>query len=204
MRSRRCSARVMTVEPAVSLDALLQELFGLLDAAPADPASPFRTLALASIGLDGAPEIRSVVLRAFDAPQRRVVVHTDRRSRKFAELAQHPAVALHAWDPLRRLQLRLRGDASLHAGDATAQAEWQALRPLSRQLYRTSQPSGGIMADPLQPDASPLPEADAYACFVAVVIRFTRLESLALTEQAHIRARFDWAGDRLAAEWLAP
>jgi hypothetical protein len=91
------------------LDATLGELWRRLARRVADRRSGFHTVQLASIGPDGMPWVRTVVLRGVEAAARRLRVHTDRRSAKFAEPAARPAVEVCAYDPRAKIQLRLRG-----------------------------------------------------------------------------------------------
>lgn len=93
----------------VALEAVLGGAWALLTRASADRRHPARAVQLATRGADGAPRLRSVILRGADAAARRARFHTDRRSAKVAEIAADPRVALLLWDPRSRVQLRLAG-----------------------------------------------------------------------------------------------
>ena len=80
-------------DPPVDLDDVLAESFRLLARGVADRRSPFHTPTLASLNADGAPSLRTVVLRGFDPARRELRVHTDARSAKLAELAAEPRAA---------------------------------------------------------------------------------------------------------------
>lgn len=188
----------------MTLDEVLREALDLLRDGVDGRDSPYRTLALATMDADGGANLRTVILRAFDPAARSLAIHTDARSAKVAQLAANPLVALHGWDAGRRLQLRLRGRATLHAGDATARAAWEALPPLGRQLYRVRQVPGTAIADPAAVSFDEVPEAMGFAAFVVVAVAFDRLESLRLTHGGQMRARFEWPAGALAASWLVP
>ncbi|MBD8060014.1 pyridoxamine 5'-phosphate oxidase family protein [Cellulomonas sp. JH27-2] len=81
----------------------------LLDWLPTndDPERPVVTLA--TVDEDGAPDARSVLLSELD--RKGVYVHTDASSRKVAQLAANPAVAVVARWPERQRQLVVRGVA---------------------------------------------------------------------------------------------
>ncbi|HEY0249645.1 MAG TPA: pyridoxamine 5'-phosphate oxidase family protein [Gryllotalpicola sp.] len=78
---------------------------------PADQVTPLMTLA--TIGLDGYPDARTVLLSGFDGARLRF--HTEARSRKAAELAATPrATAVLVWPDAAR-QLVVTGDVEAEA-----------------------------------------------------------------------------------------
>ncbi|WP_220036768.1 pyridoxamine 5'-phosphate oxidase family protein [Curtobacterium sp. MCBD17_021] len=77
---------------------------------PADGSAPGPTMTLSTIGLDGYPSARTVLLSRFDG--QRLHFHTDTRSRKAAELAAAPrACVTIAWPDAAR-QLVVTGDVA--------------------------------------------------------------------------------------------
>ncbi|MFS2031626.1 pyridoxamine 5'-phosphate oxidase family protein [Curtobacterium sp. CT11-45] len=70
---------------------------------PAAADAPGPTMTLSTVGLDGYPDARTVLLSLFDGE--RLHFHTDSRSRKAAELAAVPraAVTLHWPEAARQL-----------------------------------------------------------------------------------------------------
>ena len=54
--------------------------------------TPFTVLQLATSGLDGAPKVRSVILRGADAERGAVSFFTDLRSTKIKEMRRQPRV----------------------------------------------------------------------------------------------------------------
>ncbi len=185
---------------AEDLDAVREAAFALLARGVADRRSAFHTPTLATIGSDGAPSLRTLVLRGFDAASRTLRLHTDRRAAKAAEIIAEPRVALHAYDAGQRIQLRLRGLASLHSDDDLAAAGWNASRDFSRMCY-------AIQPGPGQPIAEPPPaptDAEAGRTHFAVIrMVFDELEWLWLAAEGHRRARISWGGQPSAC-WLVP
>lgn len=171
----------------------------------ADRRHAFHTPSVATIGRDGAPRVRTVVLRAAEPATRTLRFHTDRRSGKAAELAADPRVSLHAYGAGEKLQLRLDGRATLHRDDAVADAAWAATRPFSRACYRLAAAPGQAASDPYAAlaEAGEGPEAGREA-FSAVTVAVERMEVLYLAAAGHRRALFDWRGGTLAASWLVP
>lgn len=185
-----------------TLDAVLAMAFGALARAVEDRRSALHVPTLASIGRDGAPSLRSVILRGFEAPSRTLAIHTDRRSAKAAEIAAEPRVMLHGHDPALRMQLRVAGVATLHLDDAVADAAWAASRETSRMTYATAHPPGTALPAPAP---APHDGAAGRGNFAALLLRIDSLDWLLLDPAGHRRARFAWGQDGApAATWLAP
>ncbi len=193
---------------ASTLPDILRDCFERLARGKADRRSPFHTPTMATIGLDGRPRQRVVVLRGVDPAARTLRFHTDRRSDKAAELARDPRVALTGYDPGAKIQIRVEGTAALHTDDAVADAAWEGSRMASRACYATAPAPGTPLG---APEAFSLPETDAdilagRAHFCAVVVAVARIEWLYLKFDGHRRARFEWprAGGEPVMDWLVP
>ncbi|WIE75006.1 pyridoxamine 5'-phosphate oxidase family protein [Curtobacterium sp. MCSS17_007] len=104
-------------------------------AAPADPLElaaawlptaeegPGPTMTLSTLGVDGYPSARTVLLSRFDGE--RLHFHTDSRSRKAAELAALPRAAVTVVWPEAARQLVVVGDV-VPVTDAEARAAYAA------------------------------------------------------------------------------
>jgi pyridoxamine 5'-phosphate oxidase len=77
---------------------------------PADGSGPGPTMTLSTIGLDGYPSARTVLLSRFDGM--RLHFHTDTRSRKAAELAAVPRASVTIVWPEAARQLVVTGDVA--------------------------------------------------------------------------------------------
>ncbi len=188
------------------LDETLAEAWRLLERGVADRRSPFHTPALASLREDGAPSVRTLVLRAVDRDARTLRFHTDVRSGKFREIAAQPRVALHFYDPTRKVQLRIDGSARLHKGDAVAAAAWRATRSFSRACYRVEPQPGQEIDDPrsAQTEIGSERSEAGHENFAAITVEMESLEWLYLAARGHRRAQFRWQNHALAASWLVP
>jgi hypothetical protein len=162
----------------------------------------FNTLSVATLGPQGWPELRTVILRRVEPAERRVVFHTDRRSAKAGEIVADGRVSLLFWDPRAKLQLRLWGQARILTEDPLAEEEWRRLSLQSRRIYRTPQPPGRILPDPAQGDGAT--EGDGRGVFAAVPVTVMRLEWLHLRPGGHRRARFEPGAEGWQGRWLAP
>jgi hypothetical protein len=191
-----------------TLPEVRESAFALLSRAVADRRSAMHTVTLGTTGLDGGPRLRTVVLRAFDPASRLLRIHTDLRSPKVAELRHDPRVALLAYDPGRKVQLRVEGIATLHHGDDVAKAAWSTSQPMSRQCYGTLPGPGEAIADggafALPWDEDEVAAGEAH--FVTVLCRMDRLDWLFLAHGGHRRAAFAWTADvsEPTATWLVP
>lgn len=83
---------------ADDLDEMLAHAWRQLARGVEDRRSPFHTPSVATIGLDGRPRVRTVVLRGVEPSGARLRVHTDARAGEIAEFDADPRVALHGYD----------------------------------------------------------------------------------------------------------
>lgn len=98
------------------------------EAEAAEPEDP-NAMALATAGSDGLPDVRVVLLKAFD--ERGFVFYTNTQSTKGEELAANPQAALVLyWKSLRR-QIRARGPVE-RVTEAEADAYFASRRRESR------------------------------------------------------------------------
>lgn len=188
------------------LDATLRHAWACLARGVKDRRSPFHTPTIATLGLDGRPRMRTVVLRAVDVEARQLRFHTDQRGLKSAEIRNDPRVALHVYDQRGKLQLRAEGIAHLHEGDDQAASAWEESRLMSRACYATQPAPGTPVA---APGAFQLPQDEAAIAqgevnFSAVAISVTEIETLYLDHAGHRRARFHLGDGAAGAQWLVP
>ncbi len=184
------------------LSGSLAEAWRLLTRGAADRKSPMHTPAVATIGVDGRPRVRTVVLRHADPSARTLRFHTDVRATKVSEFAANPSVQIMTYDAGNKIQLRLLGRATAHHGDDVAHAAWDRSQLQSQQCYRQQASPGTTADDPLT--ALVPMAADGQQNFVAVVVTIDELEWLYLAHSGHRRARFRWVDGQLTSSWLAP
>lgn len=183
-----------------TIQAALASAWALLVRAAADPRHPCRIVQLATTGRDGAPHLRNVILRGVDPGARVLRLHTDRRSAKITEIAAEPRVALLAWEPRARVQLRLAGRVAVLADGPVWQAAWDAMPIGSRLDYAQTDPPGTPAAAPPGEPSHPEPERN----FAVILVTIDRLDWLRLARETHRRAGFTWDGDMVRGTWLVP
>ena len=202
--------------PRAPIPAWVDDLEGSLAAAwdmlvrgAADRRSSCHHPVIGTVGLDGRPRQRVMILRASDPKTRSLRLHTDLRSEKVAEIKADPRVSLLVYDPGFKAQIRLDGQATLHADDGIAEEAWAQSQPMSRACYGTMPAPGSDIAEaggfslPFAHDANAVAKGRTH--FAALVIQVEQLEWLYLAHEGHRRARYAWdAGGSLSACWLVP
>jgi len=107
--------------------SLFSAWFG--EASASEPSDP-DAMSLATLGADGLPDVRIVLLKAFGPDG--FVFFTNYESRKANEIAAHPRVALNLhWKSLKR-QVRIRGEVDKI--DAATSDAYFAGRPRQSQI----------------------------------------------------------------------
>ena len=199
--------------PPPSLDGLLQSGWHELEKALTDGNHGWHLAAIASVGADGGPDCRTVVLRAVDPEARTVAFHTDRRAAKIATLQRDPRVSVLVYDRALRIQLRAAGEASVHLDDDLADAAWQRSSPSSRRCYLAPHAPSSTLEDfsPNLPGDLLHRAPDEAGSelgrdnFALVTVRLDVIDWLHLRHDGHVRARFSWDRDgALFSEWVAP
>lgn len=192
-------------------DAFLAHAQSLLGAGATNRKTSAHTPTLATIGPDGAPRLRTLVLREHDGDARTLRVHTDRRAAKLREIAADDRVGVHVYDAGEKFQVRLDARAEIHAGDETARTVWDAMRGFSKRCYAASPAPGTATGAPVSGlegvghDADEGQDADRFENFAVLVLRYHALEALYLHADGHRRARFEWEGSSAPrSRWLVP
>ncbi|NQW09638.1 MAG: pyridoxamine 5'-phosphate oxidase family protein [Alphaproteobacteria bacterium] len=200
----------MTWTPPDDLDVLRSHIAERLVAAVTDRDAGWRTPTFATVGVDGGPRARTVVLRAIDNDRRRLVIYTDRRSAKIREIGVIDRVALSFWDSRANQQLRITGRASVVLPGPEVSAAWDALPVASRLPYLAELAPG---AHPTRPEAGwpdnagdPLTDTDAgRAVFALLAVAWTDWDWLWLGQNGHRRAHWHWGpADDLRGDWVVP
>jgi len=171
--------------------------------------SPFSMIYLATNGIDGAPKLRTVVIRRLDRANGTLGFNTDLRSPKAAELSADQRVSVMAYDSGNGIQLRIDGEAVLHKSGPAHDAAWKASAAQSRICYRHAYAPGTPLRDPELGDPTvdmiaPDNDDDGIENFGAVEIAIHRIDFLDLRSGGHRRAIFDRKGSGWTGRWVAP
>jgi hypothetical protein len=200
--------------PYSALDTAEAALWQTLGRASRDRRAPWHTPVLATVGADGAPQARVLVLRDASRSRRMIRLHTDRRTEKADAIGREPRVALLFYDFGAKLQLRLSGTARIEGEGPAADAAWAATTLFARRCYqapiapgaRAEAPTSGLPPE-LEGREPTLEESEAgRANFAVLLVEAARLEFLHLAVTGHRRGLFcyDRAQDRWEGRWLIP
>ncbi|MBR8332803.1 pyridoxamine 5'-phosphate oxidase family protein [Burkholderia ambifaria] len=191
-----------------SLTQTCDRLWSCLESGVGTQRSPFTMVQAATLGLDGAPKVRTIVLRQVSRADRLLAFHTDARSEKVAELRRDPRIAVVANDLDALVQIRAEGVASICDDEAQRRAIWQSSRPHTLLLYRAPLRPGTPVESPEEAHATPspgdAPTDDGYRNFCLVHVTVTRIDWLELARAGHRRAIFDVNDNGYAGRWIAP
>jgi pyridoxamine 5'-phosphate oxidase len=176
-----------------------------LMAAAASARHPLHLSTLATVGPDGCPQARTVVLRHFDPITREVCFHSDLRSGKVLDILRERRVCLHWYDPDSRVQIRMPAQATVHQGDGRARAAWETAAAMSRACYAAADaPGTPLDSFPAAPSPPATGDDAGFEVFAAVSCHFDELDLLALHAPGHQRVRLDLRHEPARWQILAP
>lgn len=143
LRDRRVTYHTDGLEPDdLDADPVVQWQRWHDEAAAAGLPEP-NAIVLATVGVDGVPDARVLLVRGADAQG--LVVYTNRTSAKGRQLAaRSQAAAVSSWLDLHR-QVRVRGHVELV--DDGQSDEYFASRPRDHQLGAWASPQSEVIAD---------------------------------------------------------
>jgi len=155
----------------------------------------FRFFTLATRNLNGDSNLRTVVLRDFDAEQLQFTIFTDARSKKVKELKENSNAQFLFYDSKRMIQLifsvkmiEIDYDDSIY----------NSLPDASKKDYSSVQTPGSKIKGPDQVSYD-----DSKKHFIKINFKSLRLEYLRLKRPNHIRAIFN-LNDSWEGQFLVP
>lgn len=187
----------MNDAPVPTLDQTWDEVWNLLQGLLERRGELRQYVTLASCDAEGAPQQRTVALRAVDTETARLTILTDLASHKVGEIRANPQVSVLTWHPEPQIQLRLNGRAEVDSG-AHLRPLWEAL-PEASLLSYSHLPTPG----------APIEASDAYAQipdferFARITVTLHQVDHVILAQTGHRRALFrrenGWQG-----QWRSP
>ena len=181
-----------------------RNLLSLAQANNPAPHARFAQLATLQGGAEPRPAVRTVVVRGF-LDDGRMLISTDMRSEKVAELAAHSACELCWYFADTREQFRLNGRGHIVAAptarldarlDLPMQATWAERSNQARQSYTWPQPGRRRDADGLYALKEP---SEIPAHFALLLIEVVTVDYLNIAASPHERTLFN----KLGGQWRA-
>lgn len=184
----------------------------MLLSAVSERTHPFKKPVLTTIGGEGEPKARIIILRNLDLEERSIRLHTDARSAKVDEIGGNPNVMLAFYHPGHEIQIQVSGQATVHLDDEYAAAAWTGAPLPSRRAYLAERepgtplpgPASGLPADVEGKIPSEKRLETGRSNFAAIRMVFEQVDWLFLSPNGNRRARFTWEADGWAGNWLAP
>jgi len=191
-------------------DEITPQVWLQLQRACVDRHHEWRTPVLASIGLDGSAQARTVVLRRADFGAGRLLFYTDRRSPKVPELRAHPGATLVFWS--RRLSWQIRARVTIHILDAgpLVDSAWASVAqsPSAGDYLSSASPGAALAGAPELAPAippgregpQPLDLRGGPHHLAVVCADVVSIDWLELSRSGHRRALLTTGGP----QWLVP
>jgi hypothetical protein len=194
-----------------TLDGVLAKIWLMLEHGASDPDDPFHWPVLGTTSIEGC-NLRTVILRKVNVPERILVCYTDARAAKVQDIKNYSQTNWLFYHPTKKIQLRISGQTTLHAHDTYADRQWSDTKITSRLNYCASQPPG----TPIDKPSSGLPDfllnkiptlLETERCrnnFMVIVVHIFSIDWLLLKITGNRRALFEWDKDSLRSTWLVP
>ncbi|MET0332871.1 MAG: pyridoxamine 5'-phosphate oxidase family protein [Rhizobacter sp.] len=161
-----------------------------------DKQHAWRTPVLATTDGEHA-DARVVVLREAAPGEKHLLVYTDHRSAKAAQIKSHPLGTLVMWSPVLGWQLRCQVRLTLDTSGLAVTSRWAQIKlSPAAQDYLSPLPPGS----PLAEAGEVRPDPSALGHFAVVHGAVLAIDWLELHPEGQRRAVFDAAG----ARWVQP
>ncbi len=198
-------ARQAPQEEFDDLGVLGERLWRELGRAAQDRHHEWRQPVLATLCPDEGPQARTVVLREVDVSSRMLLIYTDARSPKVAQLQADPRASLVCWSRATGWQLRLAGRIEVRADGLDVTSRWALMRHTrSAQDYLSPRPPGAVVDAAERAQVTPITTVAPRAHFAVLRFQVERMDWLALGPGGHRRARFEVSGAELSGQWCCP
>lgn len=161
-----------------------QHVWLALQRATQDRHHEWRTPVLASIGLDGVPQARTLVLRHVDPALWQLTFYTDSRSPKVLEFQKNPRVSAVFWSRRLGWQLRLQAAVTVRTHGPEVAAAWCRVKQSPSAGDYLSRAAPG---SPLQQEADQ-PGSSEHHHLALLSLQVTSMDWLALAPSGHRRA----------------
>ena len=165
-----------------------------------DHRHPFRYISLATQTNEDL-DLRYVVLREVD-DDLNFYIFSDTRTRKVFHTNTNPKVAVLLYHPNKKVQIRIKGEATVHQRDEVSTTMWPRVQGDGKKAYNPTIAPGSRIAHP--EEAHQWPETMNDENFTVIKISPTYIDALQLNAQEHLRVEFSKTNDDWEMNWIAP
>jgi hypothetical protein len=198
-------------EKQVSHGEILKRIWKNLDLGTLQRKHPFHVPVFGSI-CDREPSLRMIVLRRFWRRPPMLAFHSHNGSPKINQLRANPNVYWLFYHPEDRLQVRIKGIATLHTDDELAEEQWLSTELFSRRCYvgapptqESRKPTSGLPEDLIDREPTHEESEVGRANFVVVTSTIEEIDCLEMSVKGHRRSLFIWhENGELETKWLTP
>ena len=189
----------MTFNPSSTpeLRERFTDVWDRLQRVPERSHDPFRTPTFATVDGDGAPQNRTVVLRAADLSRRMLTIYSDGAAEKCTALRDNNQAAFCFWDAKKRIQVRMVGTTAISEGDQILD-DWSRQSPQAQSLYRVHPLPG----QPISSRSDPSYEGEHR--FVRIDMFVDSVDVLWLLRSGHERLHAHWTVGKWTLDWVVP
>lgn len=175
-------------------DNLVTRVWQELTRATKDRHHHWRTPAIASIGLDGSPQVRTVVLRHANQADWILEAYTDSRSPKYLELIKDNRAQMVFWSDRLGWQLRVSVKTSVHVDGDYVENTWARIsQSKSSKDYLGSQaPGTKIISNEVS--EGPIPQILSEHYLAVLRFQIISMDWLELGKGTHRRAQINADG----------
>lgn len=160
---------------------------------------PWRQATLATTCARLGAQARTVVIREVDLDARELLLYTDTRSPKVAQLDQDPRAQIVCWSAALGWQLRLSCVVGCESEGLDVTSRWAMLRHTrAAQDYLSPLAPGSVLGSATPPAGEPR------GAFAVLRARVLAMDWLSLDPTGHQRAVFDCRDATGAGQWLVP
>lgn len=203
-----------TNELTDDLDSVLADVWQRLGRAAKDRRAAMHTPVVATIGADGTPSQRVMVLRAFDRASATLRFHTDARAAKADQVGTGGPVSVLCYDPGAKRQFRLSGAARIETDTPAVDQAWAEATLFAKRCYLADPAPGTVSEAPVSGLPADIegrkPEdedevAPGRVNFALLMAQIDSIEFLHLAHTGHRRAVFGKSDDGgWRGQWLVP
>jgi hypothetical protein len=193
-----------------SLEDILDHTWGLLGRGGADGKHPFHYPAFATFNQEDVQQ-RIVVMRDTKRSERQLIAYSDIRSQKIEDIRKNGRTNWLFYDHGSKEQIRAKSSTTIHHQDELARELWEQIPPKARGDYIGPHQPGTLsdtyianLPDDFLEAPSEENTAQGINNFCVLVSEVDELFYLKLMKGGHLRAHFNWEGEKWKRRFAAP